>query len=74
MLTRKSTLLSSTMVPLAVIAGLAAGGVAAGGVTFVIATHDAELGKQADRVLRLAEGVLVPAAGDGSGAPQGVRE
>jgi lipoprotein-releasing system ATP-binding protein len=36
------------------------------GVTFLIATHDPELGEQADRVLTLADGVLV-AGGDGDG-------
>jgi lipoprotein-releasing system ATP-binding protein len=34
-------------------------------VTFVIATHDSELGEQADRVLTLAEGVLRAGGGDG---------
>jgi lipoprotein-releasing system ATP-binding protein len=41
------------------------------GVTFVIATHDAALGRQADRVLTLAEGVLIAAGGDGDAAGEG---
>ena len=41
------------------------------GVTFVVATHDAELGEQADRVLTLTEGVLRAGGGDGRAPRRG---